>query len=155
MTYYYVYRITNLINNQTYVGCHQYHSLNNNYMGSGILIKRAQKKHGKENFKKEILLVFNNEEDMFNKEREIIGIEKPVYNLHEGGYGGNTYRRSILAQKLKENPHYMDEAYKKREAVKTLNGTRPKNFLGKKHSEETKRRISESMKLARARKSTC
>ena len=153
MTYYYVYRITNLINNQTYVGCHQYASLDNSYLGSGILIKRAQKKYGLKNFRKDILFVFDNKKDMFKKEREVISTEKPAYNLHEGGYGGWAFARSKLAQKLKDNPNYMDDAYAKSGATRKLRGTNAKaGFKGKKHSPETKKRISESMRLARARK---
>ena len=46
---YYIYRITNLINNKTYIGQHKYKKINDYYMGGGKNIKRAIKKYGREN----------------------------------------------------------------------------------------------------------
>lgn len=50
---YYLYRITNLVNNKVYVGMHRSESLDNNYMGSGKLIQQAINKYGVDKFKKE------------------------------------------------------------------------------------------------------
>ena len=43
---------------------------NISYFGSGIALLKAIAKHGKENFVKEILFVFDTEEEMNNKEKE-------------------------------------------------------------------------------------
>lgn len=52
----YVYQITNLINGKKYIGSSNKEPNENwSYYGSGKLIKQAIEKHGKENFKKEIL----------------------------------------------------------------------------------------------------
>ncbi len=48
-----IYKTTNLINGKFYVGKDA--SNNPNYYGSGLLLAKAIKKYGKENFKKEIL----------------------------------------------------------------------------------------------------
>ena len=57
-----IYLTTNLINGKKYVGL----DMNNdkNYLGSGVHIKRAIKKYGKENFIKEILEVCDNRQEL-------------------------------------------------------------------------------------------
>ena len=86
--YFTVYKIINKINNKYYIGKHQTIDLNDGYMGSGKLLKRAIKKYGVENFTKEILFVFDNEQNMNDKEKELVIISEETYNLCEGGKGG-------------------------------------------------------------------
>lgn len=100
--FYYLYKITNLINNKVYIGVHQTSKLEDGYFGSGININRAINKYGKENFNKEILEFFNTEEDMLSKEKEIVNPEflklDHVYNINEGGKGSFTYINSLPNQ---------------------------------------------------------
>ena len=90
--FYYLYRITNLVNNKIYVGVHKTPNLNDGYMGSGKVILRTIKKHGTNNFKKEILEQFDCAEAMFAREKEVVTEEflarDDVYNLRRGGNGG-------------------------------------------------------------------
>lgn len=92
------------------------------YLGSGSLLKKAIEKYGKENFKKEILKEFSNEEDTRNYERYLIekcnAVKSPeYYNLGPGGYGGGGFGRHI--------PLYVKD--------KIAN-----SLMGRKHSEESK-----------------
>lgn len=90
---YYIYKITNLVNNKIYIGKRKHvDPENDSYMGSGKLINLAIKKHGITNFKKDILHVFDNHDAAANMEKELVTKEfcklPNTYNLHEGGYGG-------------------------------------------------------------------
>lgn len=90
--FYYLYQITNLVNNKIYVGVHKTKSLNDGYMGSGSILKSAILKHGIFNFEKVILEHFDNQEAMYAREKEIVTEEflerDDVYNLRRGGHGG-------------------------------------------------------------------
>jgi hypothetical protein len=90
--YYTVYKISNQINGKVYIGCHKTLDLNDGYMGSGKYLKFSQQKNGIENFTKEILFVYDNPKQMYDKERELVDAEfvseQNTYNLKMGGYGG-------------------------------------------------------------------
>ena len=50
----YIYKTTNLINGKIYVGKHESSFTNSVYLGSGVALKSSIKKHGRDNFKKEV-----------------------------------------------------------------------------------------------------
>ena len=89
--FYYLYQITNLVNNKIYVGIHKTNDMSDGYMGSGKVIKRAIEKHGIDNFQKVILETFENSEAMYACEKEIVTEEflsrNDVYNLRRGEIG--------------------------------------------------------------------
>ena len=125
---YYIYRITNKINGKTYIGQHKYKGLDDNYMGSGKLVKRAQKKYGMENFEKEILYsCIQYKATADDVERFAIAKERAIgkaeYNIADGGQGGNLGEEVNKKLRGENNP-----------------------FYGKRHSEETRRKISEAHK---------
>ena len=91
---YTIYRIINKLNGKIYIGKHQTNDVNDNYMGSGRAIKTAIKRHGSNNFSKEILFVYDSEKEMNDKEKELVTelfISDPdTYNLGIGGEGDHT-----------------------------------------------------------------
>lgn len=87
--FYLVYKITNTVNNKIYVGVHTTNDKSDNYMGSGVLIKRAIDKYGVDKFVKEILYECNTKDEMLLREADIVNDEflaRPdTYNLIHGG----------------------------------------------------------------------
>jgi hypothetical protein len=87
-----IYKITNIVNNKIYIGCHQTYEINDKYMGSGDILKKALIKYGIDKFIKEILYDFETPEEMFLMERTIVNAEfvkrKDTYNIKIGGLGG-------------------------------------------------------------------
>lgn len=92
---YTVYKTTNLINGKIYIGTHATDDPNDSYLGSGTYLNRATQKYGTDQFRKEVLAIFDNPEDMFNLERELVNEEylktTNTYNLRLGGDGGFDY----------------------------------------------------------------
>ncbi|AZU98596.1 putative GIY-YIG family Seg-like homing endonuclease [Acinetobacter phage AbTZA1] len=90
--HFYTYKITNLLNGKFYIGVHKTENLNDGYMGSGKVLKRSIAKNGIENFKKDILMFHESEDEMFEMEALIVDQEfvdrKDTYNLKLGGHGG-------------------------------------------------------------------
>ena len=70
--YYLIYKVTNKNSGRYYIGKHKTNKIDDGYMGSGTDIQFAILTEGKENFKKEILFVFDNEHDMIKKEKELV-----------------------------------------------------------------------------------
>lgn len=100
-----VYKTINLLNNKEYIGVHSLNSLNDNYLGSGLLIKQAVKKYGKTNFKRIILKIFNNKESAYEYERFLVDekyvSDKMTYNLKIGGKGSK-FHTDEMKKKLSD-----------------------------------------------------
>lgn len=97
--FYTVYKVTNKLTGKIYVGSHKTRNLDDGYMGSGKILKCAQKKYGMHHFSKEVLFVFDNPAEMYAKEAEIVDErflrEENTYNLKIGGFGGFDYVNSL------------------------------------------------------------
>ena len=152
---YYLYQITNLVNNKIYVGVHMTKDMSDGYMGSGKVIRKALKKHGPNNFRKDILETFDNSKAMYDREKEFVTDEfvsrKDVYNLRRGGVGGFTTSARKKAREI-TNSRYPDKlsiwGRKGGQTNFRLNGVNQNyriagmtSFLVKKHTKKTKEKI--------------
>lgn len=97
---YTIYKTTNTSNGKIYIGCHRTENLNDDYIGSGKALKYAISKYGKNSFVKEIMFVFHTEDEMLQKEREIVNEQfikrTDVYNLKLGGEGSWDYVNATI-----------------------------------------------------------
>jgi hypothetical protein len=162
--YHYIYKTTNVINGRYYIGMHSTDDLDDGYMGSGKRLWNSMNYHGKENHKVEILEFCNNRGELKKREEEIVNeqllTEDLCMNLTTGGQGGaqppEKQRKWIMAgsagfvKKLREDAEFR-EVHRKTvsENMKKYHATGKHNyntFEGKTHSEETKKKMSESSK---------
>jgi group I intron endonuclease len=142
-----VYLTTNLVNGKKYIGSHK--DNNPAYLGSGVLLKQAIKKYGKENFKRELLwtgpVEFKQEMEEYYIDYFGAAVNNLFYNVSEKGTGwvAGRKRPSLANRKYsdetiakmsaaKKGRKYSDEIIAKMSAAK----------VGKKQTEESKTKIS-------------
>lgn len=141
---YKIYKITNLINNHFYIGYTKQtieKRFNQHCKSSSfkMVICKAIKKYGVENFQVQLIEQFDNRADAINKEIQLIEIMKPEYNIHCGGTGGPMYGPM--------NGMYGKKHTDKWKTHKSLMCSGEKNpMFGRSHSEEAKQKISASRK---------
>lgn len=96
--HYLIYQTTNLVNGKIYIGKHETIDIEDDYFGSGNLIRAAINKYGIENFVKTILFELQNEEEMNLLEKCVVTQEfcdrEDTYNINVGGDGGWSYVNS-------------------------------------------------------------
>jgi len=162
--YHFIYKTTNLLSGKYYLGMHSTDNLEDGYMGSGKRLRYSINKHGKDNHKVEILEFVNSREELKKRESEVVNLNEiakvECMNLKVGGEGGfsseehqqkaNKASRVAFVNKLKTDSDYKekysklgyDSMMKLHEEGKVI----PLDWTGLKHSEETKKKMSESSK---------
>lgn len=171
--YYIVYETTNNINGRIYIGAHITSCIDDGYIGSGKVLCRAIKKYGIENFTRKVLFMFDNADDMFLKEKEIVNEDfvkrKDTYNIKVGGYGGwdfvnasglnwspeknkriSPFKNSTPEQKKEWEAKKIESLRKTWQKIKNgeLVDKHPcrATFKGKAHTDETKQKMSATHK---------
>jgi len=164
-SYHYIYKTTNLVNGKYYIGMHSTDNLNDGYVGSGKRLWYSIKKYGKENFKLEILEMLPNRSSLKNREIDLVNedlLKDPMcMNLTIGGGDGFFYINKKGINNKVNQCSLGGKSFGLR--VKTdldfrikmgkISGANFKKahkngkikyntFTGKKHTEETKKKIS-------------
>jgi hypothetical protein len=153
--YYIIYETKNIINNKIYAGYHKTENLEDDYLGSGKILKKAIKKYDKKNFHKKILYVFPSKEEALLKEIEIVNEEfikrDDTYNIKLGGEGGwdhtwsDPKRLKAIRKSFKEGRMKgWQLTFKQRSKLCSGNNN---GFEGKTHSKESRKKIGEAQKL--------
>ena len=144
--YNYIYKITNQVNGKIYIGKHSTDNLDDGYMGSGILIKKAITKYGIENFTKEYLAFCDNEDTLNYLEKFYIKKYKARevgYNLTDGG-DGSLGRKHTEETKQKMRDNHADFKGEKHPMYGRHLSEEHKAKLKQSITEETKQKMRES-----------
>lgn len=138
--YGYIYKTTNLINNKFYVGKHKYpkNEIDTKYYGSGIRLKDAIHKYGKENFIVEILdicmtLSEANEKERFWIEKLDARNREIAYNISFGGDANVPYECLLEGAKKRQGRKASDETKCK---ISTALKDKPKSDIHRKSLSE-------------------
>ena len=143
---YIVYKTTNIVNKKFYIGVHRTPQELDLYLGSGLILRLAVSKYGRENFVRETLFVFDCKVDAYNKERELVDPTDPMsMNLRNGGDGGFEWVTPLMRQKggfatakqlTEEQRAHRDERLRLGRSLSPL------HKKGWHHTEEVKERMS-------------
>ena len=143
--YYYLYKITNTLNDKIYYGIHGTNDLNDGYMGSGHPLSRAKKKYGLEAFKMEILEFFNTPEEMCLAEAKIVTKEfiksHGNYNAIPGGGKPAYGKRGKSVNYSKGQKEYI-KTLSKEEISKRMSCMGSKAHWTKERKDEWRRKLS-------------
>lgn len=165
--HYLIYKTTNTVNGKFYIGQHKTNNIDDGYLGSGTEIRRAIKKYGPENFKKEILFDVEDAELLDLLEELIVDDDfvsrEDTYNVIPGGSGSYERTKAVKARNSYSNMKHPVSAETRKKMSESHKGktfnlseeTKQKmsisakkhtsNRLGKSLSEESKQRIRNSL----------
>jgi|AntAceMinimDraft_10_1070366.scaffolds.fasta_scaffold36050_2 hypothetical protein len=135
--FYYIYIITNILNNKQYVGSHMCYKNNineDNYWCSSKTLKIERKIQDTDTFKREILKYCNNKKEMLNVETE--------YILKYNTLAPNGYNRVLPNNHLK---FHMGGCKLSEEHKEKIRKSCVNIHKGRKLSQETKNKISKSL----------
>jgi group I intron endonuclease len=147
-----LYQTTNLVNGKIYVGVHKLADTtkSKNYLGSGLALRPAIEKYGRENFVRSTLAEFSCAKDAYLAEADVVTeefINRPdTYNIKLGGLGckGLIHNEETRAKLSAASKGRTSSAETKAKISAAVTGN--KNRLGQSPSEETRLKLSASHK---------
>lgn len=148
MKQYYIYLTTNQINGKQYIGQH-YGELDDSYIGSGNILKKAIKKYGKQNFTKKILEICLDYNSLNKAEKEWIKKYDAVnnnnfYNVADGGFNSNPCAGLSKEEENKRRKKLSEAAKGEKNHFYGQHITGEDHPMwGKHHSEESKQKMRE------------
>lgn len=165
--YHFIYKTTNVLNGKYYIGMHSTNDLEDGYLGSGRRLRYSINKYGKENHIREIIEHCSSREELKKREEEVVNLNEiakvECMNLKVGGEGGlvndehkkafvKAGKINLINSKEKREKSLLitrsTDRYKENmsKSLKNYYKNNFSSFKGKKHSDETKQKISESSK---------
>ncbi len=145
--YKFVYLTKNLINGKCYVGQHVSMNEMDSYMGSGVILKKAFRKYGKDNFVNGIIEYCETEDELNEREEYwILNFNSKIpngYNISESGYRNGT--RGVEPWNKGKTGIYSEETIEK--MTREIRKINIKGRKGHSCSEEQKRKIGEANKI--------
>lgn len=147
-----LYQTTNVCNGRIYVGVHKISDTKHSrrYLGSGTILKPAIEKYGRKNFTRATLAEFNNYEEAYLAEADIVNedfLKRPdTYNVKLGGQGSVGFKPTELTRmkmSIANKGRVASEEQKLNYSRGQLGNTK---WLGKHHTEESKAKISAANK---------
>ncbi|WPJ20664.1 homing endonuclease [Pseudomonas phage vB_PF_Y1-MI] len=149
--FWFLYKTTNLVEGYIYIGVHRGTEADK-YLGSGILLKRAIRKYGREIFSREILERFDSADAAYAREAEVVDeafVKSPyTYNIALGGRGHdgrNLSEHTKLKLRKPKSDEHRAAISRGKTGLKMSDQTRAEQSarrIGKTHTEETKQKMS-------------
>jgi len=168
--YHFIYKTTNLLSGKYYIGMHSTDNLDDGYLGSGKRLRYSINKHGEENHVREILEFLDSREELKKREEEIVDLneiaKEKCMNLMVGGKGGFSIEihkmgGAVMAKAI--NERFENDKEFREKCVKVRSETMKNNhktgkvsqydWTGKKHSDDTIKKMREDRKGKGAGKS--
>lgn len=149
MTYHYLYKTTHVPSGKYYHGSHSFHTLDNDYLGSGRWVTSII---DRSNLEKEILQIFETFEELVQAETNIIreNWDDPLQmNWNDSGVGWSSINNpSKINHPFKGRKHTEESKRKSSETKKAqyASGEVIPYMKGKKQTEEQKEKQSKTMK---------
>lgn len=146
--YYIVYKTTNSVNGKFYIGSHQTTNLEDGYLGSGRVLKKAIRKYGKQKFSRVIIANCIDAKIMRSVETQLVG-----YSITK--FGRQCYNRSFsgTGAMLGSDNSFYGKTHTPETRKRIAEGHKGKfekelnPFYGKTHTEDTKAKIRASKQI--------